>query len=102
MGEAVAALAIQPVRTSFRSPWQNGIAERWVRGCRQDLLDHVIALNERHLKRLFSEYVRCFHHDRTHLGLEKDTPDSRSVATQTPDSKIVSWPRLGGCITVMM
>jgi len=35
----------------------NGIAERWVGSCRRDLLDHVIALNERHLKRLLSEYV---------------------------------------------
>ena len=30
----------------------NGIAERWVGSCRRDLLDHVIAINERHLKRL--------------------------------------------------
>src|ERR1039458_4140193 len=42
----------QPKRTNFRSPWQNGVAERWVGACRRDLLDHVIVLNERHLKRL--------------------------------------------------
>jgi len=35
----------QPVRTAFRSPWQNGVAERWVGSCRRDLLDHVIVLN---------------------------------------------------------
>lgn len=45
----------QPVRTAFRSPWQNGVAERWVGSCRRDLLDHVIVLNERHLKRLMAE-----------------------------------------------
>src|SRR5258705_11345557 len=28
------------------SPWQNGIAERWVGSCRRDLLDHIVALNE--------------------------------------------------------
>jgi putative transposase len=27
---AVSAMGSQPVRTSFRSPWQNGVAERWV------------------------------------------------------------------------
>ena len=32
------------------------IAERWVGNCRPDLLDHMAALNERHLKRLLSEY----------------------------------------------
>ena len=39
-----------PVRISFESPWQNGVAERWVESCRRDLLDHIIAVNERHLK----------------------------------------------------
>ena len=33
---------IKPKRTSFRSPWQNGIAERWIGSCRQELLDHVM------------------------------------------------------------
>lgn len=94
--EAVTGLALQPVRTSFRSPWQNGIAERWVGCCRQDLLDHVIPLNERHLKRLLSEYVRYFHHDRTHLGLNKDTPYSRPAAAQMRNAKVVALPRLGG------
>ena len=51
--------------------------------CRRDLLDHMVALNERHLKRSLLEYVRYHHEDRTHLGLEKETPDRRirSVAS---------------------
>ena len=72
---AVRSLKMSPVRTSFESPWQNGVAERWVESCRRDLLDHVIAVNERHLKRLLSEYVRYYHEDRTHLGLRKGTPE---------------------------
>ena len=35
---AVRSMAIRPVRTSFQSPWQNGIAERWVESCRRDLV----------------------------------------------------------------
>jgi hypothetical protein len=61
----------EPTRTAVRSPWQNGVAERWVGSCRRDLLDHVIILNERHLKRLMSCYVVYYHEDRTHLGLAK-------------------------------
>jgi len=38
---AAKATGIIPKRTSFRSPWQNGIAERWVGSCRRDLLDHI-------------------------------------------------------------
>jgi putative transposase len=46
---AIRSLKINAVRTSFESPWQNGVAERWVGSCRRELLDHVIVLNERHL-----------------------------------------------------
>jgi putative transposase len=31
---AVRSLRITPIRTSFESPWQNGVAERWVESCR--------------------------------------------------------------------
>ena len=93
----VKAIGSLPVRTAFRSPWQNGIAERWVGSVRRDLLDHVIVLNERHLRRLLKNYVRYYHEDRTHLGLEKDTPGGR-VAASAPVSvhKVISLPRLGG------
>jgi len=39
----------KPVRTSFRSPWQNGTAERWIGNCRRELLAHVVVFGERHL-----------------------------------------------------
>ena len=32
---------IAAVRTSYRSPWQNGVAERWVRSFRDDLIHHT-------------------------------------------------------------
>jgi putative transposase len=60
------------------------------------LLDHVIPFSERHLKRLLSEYVRYYHEDRTHLGLEKDTLGGRESAKLTDTSRILSFPRLGG------
>ena len=91
---AVRSLKMSPIRTSFESPWQNGVAERWVESCRRDLLDHVIAVNERHLKRLLSEYVRYYHEERTHLGLRKGTPDYRIRSTAT--GRVLSEDRLGG------
>jgi putative transposase len=95
--DTVKSFGIQPKRTSFRSPWQNGVAERWVGNCRRDLLDHVIVLNERHLKRLMNEYVRYYHDDRTHLALGKGTPAGReAVKNPKTGCKVVSMPRLGG------
>jgi len=93
---AVKAMGGKPTRTSFRSPWQNGIAERWVGSCRRDLLDHVIVFSSRHLKRLLADYVRYYHEDRTHLGLEKQTPGKRPKTITTPHSQVVAQPRLGG------
>jgi putative transposase len=93
----VKSFGIQPKRTSFQSPWQNGVAERWVGNCRRDLLDRVIVLNERHLKRLMNEYVRYYHDDRTHLGLEKGTPAGRVAAKEAGSCRrVVASPRLGG------
>ena len=90
---SIRSLKMTPVRTSIQSPWQNGVAERWVGSCRRDLLDHVIALDERHLKRLLSEYVSYYHADRTHLGLEKQTPAGRARSLE--NSTVICQPRLG-------
>src|SRR5258706_245427 len=91
---AVRSLGRRSIQTSFESPWQNGVAERWVESCRRDLLDHIIAANEHHLKRLLSEYVSYYHEDRTHLGLGKGTPHHR-VPCVVPDH-VISHDRLGG------
>lgn len=90
----IRSMKIKCVRTSLRSPWQNGIAERWVESCRRDLLDHVIALSERHLRRLLADYVAYYHDDRTHLGLEKGTPNGRARCMVS--GSILSHDRLGG------
>ncbi|MGA3264149.1 MAG: integrase core domain-containing protein [Terracidiphilus sp.] len=95
--DTIKSFGIQPKRTGFRSPRQNGVAERWVGNCRRNLLDHMIVLNERHLKRLMNECVRYYHEDRTHLGLEKKTPSGREAATDSDaDSLVIAMPRLGG------
>jgi hypothetical protein len=91
---AVRCMNITAVRTSWRSAWQNGIPERWVGSCRRDLLDHIIALNERHLKRLLAAYLHYYHDDRTHLGLGKETPSRRPQCR--PQGHITVQPRLGG------
>jgi transposase InsO family protein len=96
MIDAVTSFCIQPKQTSFRGPWQNGVAERWVGNCRRDLLDHVIVLNERHLKRLMNEYIRYYHEDRTHLALAKGTPAGRATASNSETScRVIAMPRLG-------
>ena len=58
-----------------RSPWQNAYVERFVGSLRRECLDHVTALNERHVCRIVSAYAHNYNHVRTHLALEKDAPE---------------------------
>ena len=88
---------MKAVRTSARSPWQSGVAERWVGSIRREVLDHVIPLNERHLVRLSREYLRYYHDDRTHLGLKKETPGRRPTDLRSDHtSEVRTEPRIGG------
>jgi transposase InsO family protein len=91
------AAGLQAKRTSVRAPWQNGLAERWIGSCRREVMDHMIALNEEHLRRILREYVSYHHEDRLHDSLEKDTPNRRMME-QRPEgnAKVVSIRRLGG------
>jgi hypothetical protein len=93
----VKSFGIESMRTAHRSPWQNGVAERWVASVRRELLDHVVVFGERHLRRLLREYVDYYHDDRTHPGLDKETPAGR---LQSPIASlraaVVAHPRVGG------
>ena len=93
----VKSFGIKPTRSAYRSPWQNGVAERWVGSVRRELLDHVMVMAERHLRRLLAEYVAYYHDDRTHLGLDKETPGGRlRSAPCDMNAAVMARPRLGG------
>jgi putative transposase len=88
---------LKPKRTSLQAPWQNGIAERWVGSARREILDHVIALNESHLRRLLRAYIAYHHEDRVPDALGKDTPNQRPIENRpSATAMVVSSARLGG------
>ena len=68
------AMAIRDRPTSFRSPWQNGYVERVIGSIRRECLDHVIVLNEAHLRRVLDAYTLYYNVSRTHLSLGKTYP----------------------------
>ena len=81
----------------MQARWQNGLAESWFGSCRRELLDHTIALNESHLRRLMREYLSYHHEDRIHDSLEKDTPIPRAIERKPATSAtVISMARLGG------
>jgi putative transposase len=74
---------------------ENPYVERLIGTLRRECLDHVVVLNETHLRRLLREYLAYYHRVRTHLSLEKDSPEPRLV--ERPDQGgIVETPMVGG------
>ncbi len=93
----IESMGIDPKVISYKSPWKNGACERLIGTLRHDLLDHVIVLNENHLRRLLKEYLRYYHEDRTHLALNKDSPHGRSMELRpSPTSRLIGNPKVGG------
>src|SRR5688572_11445176 len=93
--EQVKAMGIKQVLSAPRSPWQRAYVERVIGTIRRECLDHVIVFNERSLHQHLQAFTTYYHQTRTHLGLQKDTPEPRPV--QPPESgSIISIPEVGG------
>src|SRR6266851_525427 len=91
----VQSMGIEQVLSASRSPWQNPFVERFIGTLRRDCLDHVIALNERHLRHIVARYLDYYHDWRTHLSLSMDAPSPRTV--HRPDrGRVVEVAELGG------
>ena len=93
--QRVKAIGLAEVLITPHSPWQNPFAERVIGTIRRELLDHVIVLNERHLRRRLRNYLGYYHASRTHLALGKDAPEPRPI--EPPErGDIVAVPQVGG------
>lgn len=89
------SMNIEEVRTAPHSPWQNPYCERLIGSIRRDCLDHMIILNERHLRRILVAYFAYYHESRTHLSLEMDCPKPRPVQPRNAGAA-VAIEKLGG------
>jgi putative transposase len=93
---AIRSFGIKPKRIAFQSPWQNGIAERWVGSCKREIIDHVIVFNEHHLRQLLRDYVSYYNTERVHTRLQ-DSPEGRPVESRPSSAaRVVGLPRVGG------
>jgi len=76
-----------------RSPWQNGHAERLIGSIRRECLDQVVVFGEGHLRRILTAYTGYYNECRTHLSLDKDSPNRRPIQRL---GQLVARPILGG------
>ena len=65
------------IRTPYRAPNANAFAERWVRTVREECLDHLLVINEAHLRRILKTFIDYYNHCRPHQGLEQQMPIPR-------------------------
>ncbi len=93
--EQVKTLGIEEIRTAIRSPWQNSYCERLIGSIRRECLDHVIVLDEQHLRRVLRSYVGYYHSCRTHHSLGNDCPSPRPI--EPPEmGQVIAFPKVGG------
>jgi transposase InsO family protein len=77
-----AGLGIRTVLTPVRAPRANAVAERLVGTLRRECLDHLIVVNEAHLRAVIGGFVAYYNADRPHRspGMESPQPTPRPRA----------------------
>jgi transposase InsO family protein len=88
---------IEVTKIPPRSPNLNAVCERFLGSVRRECLDHVLILDEEHLRRVLREYVGYFGTARPHQGLGQRIPGKKRQASRAPPrGKVVAVPVLGG------
>ena len=82
------------IKTAVRAPNMNPVAERFVGSLRREVLDHMLLLDEDHLRKIAAEYMSYFNRARPHQGVGQRIPDG--PANDNYDGRIVAIPVLGG------
>ena len=70
----LADAGIQTVLCNIRAPRMNAVAERWIGGCRRELLDRTLVWNQAHLRRILREYETHHSQHRPHRSLHGAAP----------------------------
>jgi len=87
---------IRVVQTPYRAPNANAYAERFVRSIKQECLNRLIPLGERHHRRAVAEFVAHYHRERNHQGLDNELIDGEPAKGRL--SRVRRHQRLGGLL----
>jgi hypothetical protein len=72
------------IPTPFRAPNANSYAERWIRSVREECLDHILILNETHLRNVLLEFINDYYNPaRPHQGLDQRIPSHKAAQTSS-------------------
>ena len=70
----LADAGIRTVLCNVQTPRMNAIAERWIGGCRRELLDRTLIWNQAHLRRILRQYETHHNQHRPHRFLHGAAP----------------------------
>ncbi|GAA1686380.1 hypothetical protein GCM10009733_098820 [Nonomuraea maheshkhaliensis] len=96
--EVFAAAGIRILRAPPRAPRANAFAERWIGGLRRELLDRILIVNARHLRRVLASCETHFNEHRPHRSLGQAAPLRALPDPAEADMKVIRRDRLGGLI----
>jgi transposase InsO family protein len=86
-------IGIDAITMPIRSPRANAVVERVIGTLRRECLDHIIVLDEQHLRSVLTEFIRYYNQERPHRTLRLQTPEVRLRSVTGP---IRSRPVLNG------
>jgi transposase InsO family protein len=90
------ALGIDTVLTPVRAPRANAVAERVIGTLRRECLDHLIPVDERHLRLILAEFAEYYNRDRPHRALQLETPRPQQRPRAGPIQSVRARPVLNG------
>jgi putative transposase len=70
----LADAGIPTVLCNIQTPRMNAIAERWIGGCRRELLDRTLIWNQAHLRQILRQYEAHHNQHRPHRSLHSAAP----------------------------
>jgi hypothetical protein len=90
---------IRTVLCNIQTPRMNAIAERWIGGCRRELLDRTLIWNQNHLRRILCAYETHHNQHRPHRSLNSAAPlEPLPEPADLERNRVRRHPRIGGMI----
>jgi putative transposase len=96
--EVFHAEGIRIVPTAPQAPQMNAIMERWVGSVRRELLDRILIMNARHLRKVLAEYESHFNGYRPHRALNHASPLRALPDPIDADINVIRRDRLCGLL----
>jgi hypothetical protein len=87
---------LRVIQTPYRAPNANAYAERFVRSIKEECLNRLIPLGERHHRRAVAEFVAHYHRERNHQGLSNELIER--APTEERVGRVRRRQRLGGLL----